>query len=110
MGEDQSQIHQKYLPCEGTRTVMDAYLVHTGLPVTCAFGDCEAKGNVKPHSDYGGWYKSKMFRMHFRKRWFCPEHYQEGRTMDNKFYENYKTPDPEPTPVDVEAELYALLD
>lgn len=84
-----------------------------GLPVACAFGDCEAKGHVKPQSDYGGWYKSKMFRFRPRKRWFCPEHYEQGRAIDNKFYENYRTPDPYPEKAQVEKteeELYKLLD
>lgn len=83
-----------------------------GLPVTCAFGDCGTKGHVKPQSDYGGWYKSKMFRMRPRKRWYCPEHYEEGRAIDNKFYQNYLTPDPY-SESELEAtqdELYKLLD
>lgn len=86
---------------------MEAALYSVGLPVTCRH--CGEKGFVKPHTDHGGWYKSKLFRTK-RIRWYCPEHYQMGRDVDNKFYENYKTPDPEPTPEDATAELYKLLD
>ena len=91
---------------------MDQSLVQVGLPAHCAFGDCDTKGFVKPHTDYGGWYKSKMFRKLFHKRWFCPEHYEEGRTIDNKFYKNYLTPDPYPAE-EIEAtqdKLYKLLE
>lgn len=91
---------------------MDQALIQVGLPVKCAYGDCESKGFVKPHSDYGGWYKSKFFRFRPRKRWYCPDHYEEGRAIDNKFYENYRTPDPYPeqqTENTVD-ELYKLLD
>ncbi len=91
---------------------MEEALLQIGLPVTCAYGDCGQKGFVKPHTDYGGWYKSKMFRMRPRKRWFCPEHYTFGRDKDNHFYENYKTPDPytETDTPDMIEELYALID
>lgn len=93
---------------------MEEALIQVGLPVTCAWGDCGTRGFVKPRfvtPDYGGWYKSKLFRFK-RKRWYCPEHYENGREIDNKFYENYKTPDPYPAEK-VEAtvdELYKLLD
>jgi len=94
---------------------MEAALEAIGLPVKCAYGDCDTKGFVKPrnteNADYGGWYKSKLFRFK-RKRWFCPEHYEQGRAIDNKFYENYRTPDPYPekqTEATTE-ELYKLLD
>lgn len=89
---------------------MDQALIQIGLPIKCAYGDCDIKGFVKPHSDYAGWYKSKMFRKLYHQRWFCPGHYQMGREMDNKFYENYKTPDPEPDVTDTVDELYKLLD
>lgn len=91
---------------------MEQALIQVGLPVKCAFGDCESTGFVKPHTDHDGWYKSKMFRMRPRKRWFCPEHYERGREIDNRFYENYKTPDPYPEQAieDTVDELYKLLD
>lgn len=91
---------------------MDQGLAHVGLPVTCAYGDCEETGFVKPRSDYGGWYKSKFYRLKPRKRWFCPKHYEKGRELDNRFYDNSRTPDPYPEQKidDVEAELYKLLD
>jgi len=96
---------------------MDQALIQVGLPVTCAYGDCGTKGFVKPrnteNTDYAGWYKSKFFRLRLRKRWFCPEHYEEGQRIDNQFYENYKTPDPYPEEAVQAAtvdELYKLLD
>lgn len=91
---------------------MEEALIQVGLPVTCAFGDCGTKGFVKPATDYGGWYKSKFFRLRFKKRWYCPEHYEKGREIDNRFYENYKTPDPYPeeSVEKTEEELYKLLD
>jgi len=90
---------------------MDQALIKVGLPVQCAYGDCMTTGFVKPGADHGGWYKSKLFRFK-RKRWFCPKHYEKGREIDNKFYENYKTPDPYPeketdTTLD---DLYKALD
>lgn len=94
---------------------MEEALVQIGLPVTCAYADCGVKGFVKPATDYGGWYKSKMFRFKIRKRWFCPEHYEKGREIDNKFYENFKTPDPYTdtelkSMEETQDELYKLLD
>lgn len=89
---------------------MEQTLIRIGLPVKCAYGDCKAKGFVKPQSDYGGWYKSKMFRFKMHKRWFCPKHYEKGRELDNRFYENYKTPDPYPEKEATVDELYKLLD
>lgn len=91
---------------------MDHALVEVGLPVKCAWGDCGTKGNVKPATDYGGWYKSKFFRFRIKKRWYCPEHYEKGRELDNRFYDNWKTPDPytEKDTANIEEELYALLD
>ena len=89
---------------------MDQAIIKVGLPVTCR--KCKVKGFVKPHTDYGGWYKSKIFRLQ-RLRWFCPDHYEDGRRIDNHFYENYKTPDPYPEEVAQEKateDLYALLD
>lgn len=94
---------------------MEEAIIQVGLPVTCAYGDCGAKTFVKPSTDYGGWYKSKFFRFRFKKRWYCPEHYDKGREIDNKFYENFKTPDPY-TDKELESmeatqdELYKLLD
>ncbi len=88
---------------------MEEALKQVGLPVKCAFGDCGRRSTVKPKTDYNGWYKSKIFRYVHRKKWWCPDHYQKGREIDNKFYENYKTPDPEPTPENIEAELYKLI-
>ncbi len=83
-----------------------------GFPVKCR--KCGEKGFVKPRTDYGGWYKSKLLRMSV-KRWFCPEHYEIGRKMDNHFYENYLTPDPYDAKElaaieETQDELYKLLD
>lgn len=92
---------------------MDHTLIRIGLPVKCAYGDCGTKDFVKPNTDYGGWYKSKMFRFKPRKRWFCPEHYEFARNKDNHFYENYKTPDPyieEAAQAKTVDELYDLID
>lgn len=88
---------------------MDQALAKIGLPVKCAFGDCRTRGFVKPHN-YAGWYKIKMFRFNIHKRWFCPEHYEDGRRIDNEFYRNYLTPDPYPEEKDPTEELYKLLD
>lgn len=94
---------------------MDQALIQVGLPVRCAFGDCGTTGHVKPafvDPKHGGWYKSKFFRFRPRKMWYCPKHYEKGREIDNRFYENYKTPDPYPeqeTEATVD-ELYKLLD
>lgn len=92
---------------------MEEVLVRVGLPVKCR--KCKKKGFVKPNTDYGGWYKSKFYRLQHLK-WYCPKHYEIGRKVDNQFYENYKTPDPNSEEVPqakVEAtteELYKLLD
>lgn len=92
---------------------MEEALIQVGLPVKCRM--CETRGFVKPKfmdPEHGGWYKSRMFRTK-RLRWYCPEHYENGRAEDNKFYENYKTPDPYPEEVaqaKTTEELYALLD
>lgn len=93
---------------------MENAIRQVGLPVVCVVADCPTTGFVKPH-DYGGWYKCKMLRRTWRKRWFCPEHYQNGRDFDNKFYENYRTPDPyteeeAKVKLSTEDELYKLLD
>jgi len=88
-------------------------IIQVGLAVKCSYGDCETAGRVKPATDYGGWYKLKMFRLrNWKKRWYCPEHYEQGRELDNRFYENWKTPDPytEKDTANIEEELYALLD
>ena len=98
------------------RGLIDNALLRVGLPVRCGFGDCGATGFVKPKCvdpKHAGWYKSKLFRRTSKKRWYCPEHYEEGRAIDNRFYENYKTPDPYPEPKQVEEtvdELYKLID
>lgn len=91
---------------------MEEAIIQVGLPVKCNYGDCGVTGNVKPDKQYGGWYKSKMFRMRWKKQWYCPEHYEQGREIDNRFYENWKTPDPytEKDTDNIEEELYALLD
>lgn len=92
---------------------MEEALIQVGLPVKCR--KCLKEGRVKPafvDPTHGGWYKSKMFRTK-RLRWYCPEHYELGREEDNRFYENYKTPDPYPedaTVAQTEEELYKLLD
>lgn len=94
---------------------MEEAIIQVGLPVKCNFGDCESTTFVKPHTDYNGWYKSKFFRFRWKKRWYCPDHYEKGREIDNNFYENWKTPHPY-TKEELESrekitdELYALLD
>lgn len=88
---------------------MDPALAKVGLPVKCAYGDCTTSGFVKPGSDYGGWYKSRLFRFK-RKRWFCPKHFEEGKAIDDKFYKTYKTPDPELSPESATEALYKLLE
>lgn len=97
---------------QSTRNLVEAALTQVGLPVVCAYADCGQKGYVKPQSDYGGWYKSKMFRFKMHKRWFCPDHYKEGREIDNTFYRNLNTPDPysESELEKTQDELYKLLD
>lgn len=90
--------------------MMDHALIEVGLPVKCR--KCRKEGRVRPNTNYDGWYKSKFFRLK-RYKWFCTEHYELGREIDNRFYENHKTPDPYPeeeTPERIEEELYALLD
>lgn len=95
---------------------MEEALIQVGLPVSCAWGDCEVTGYVKPafiDPKHGGWYKSKLMRRRPRKMWYCPGHYEKGRELDNRFYENYKTPDPYPEQAKVEQtteELYNLID
>lgn len=89
---------------------MEEALIHIGLPVKCR--KCKKRGFVKPNTDYGGWYKSKFYRLQ-RLKWYCPKHYEIGRKVDNQFYENYKTPDPYPKQAKIENtvdELYKLLD
>lgn len=91
---------------------METAIEVVGLPVKCR--KCGEKGFVKPRSDYGGWYKSKLFRLK-RAKWYCPEHYEIGRKVDNHFYDNYLTPHPY-TKTELEVieetqdELYKLLD
>lgn len=94
---------------------MEEALIQVGLPVRCGYADCGVTGHVKPafvDPTHGGWYKSKFFRLRYKKRWFCPEHYEAGREIDNRFYDNWKTPDPynENDTASIEEELYKLLD
>ena len=94
----------------GNGYMLDEVLIQVGLPVKCR--KCRTGGFIKPMSDYGGWYKSKIFRFK-RLKWYCPEHYEIGRHIDNQFYENYKTPDPykeNEVVQDTTDELYKLLD
>lgn len=87
---------------------MEYALLKVGLPVKCR--KCRVKGFVKPH-DYQGWYKSRLLRMKPNK-WFCPEHFEVGKAMDDRFYKEYDTPAPEPIEIvegTTEA-LYALID
>lgn len=96
---------------------MDQALIQVGLPVKCRWGECDATDFIKPRfvdPIHKGWYKSKMYR-YKNKHWYCPEHYEKGREVDNHFYENYKTPDPYPDggtedPEETVDELYKLLD
>lgn len=92
---------------------MEEALLQVGLPVKCAYGDCETTGFVKPlcvDPKRGGWYKSRMFRFRIGKRWFCPKHAKKAKEMEDKFYEKYRTPAPEPKAEDTVEELYKLLD
>lgn len=89
---------------------MEEALRTVGLPVKCR--TCSKKGFVKPHSDYGGWYRSKWGPR--SKRWLCPDHADAGKASDKHFTDRFKTPEggqeqakPEETTVD---ELYKLLD
>lgn len=89
--------------------MMDHAILKVGLPVKCR--KCKKEGRVKPGGDYGGWYKSKIYRSH-KIKWYCPKHYEIGRAVDNRFFDNLNTPDPytakdRPT---IEEELYKLLD
>lgn len=93
---------------------MDEAIRQVGLPVKCSYGDCGTTGYVKPHN-YGGWYKCKMLRKRWKKSWYCPAHYEAGREIDNRFYQNYRTPDPyteeeAKVKLSTEEELYKLLD
>lgn len=82
---------------------MDEVLVKVGLPVKCR--KCRVRGFIKPGSDYGGWFKSKLFtRPHLR--WYCPEHAEIGKAVDARFNTMGITALPDTT----EEELYALLD
>lgn len=85
---------------------MEEYILRVGLPVKCR--KCGAKGDVIPRTDYGGWYKSKMLRK--SNKWFCPEHYQVAKDMDDRFYKLSKTPEVKIVPMDTVDELYKLLD
>jgi hypothetical protein len=87
--------------------VMDEYLIQVGLPVKCR--KCRTEGRVKPATDYSGWYKSRVLRMRLNK-WFCPEHAEIGKNMDDHFYQRYATPAPVDTPETTVDELYKLLD
>lgn len=92
---------------------MDEAIRQVGLPVHCR--KCEVAGFVKPGTDYGGWYKSKKYRT-TNNRWFCPEHYEIGRKVDNDFFQRSPTPDPyseeekQKQIESTEEELYKLLD
>lgn len=85
---------------------MEEALIKIGLPVKCR--KCRKEGRVRPHN-YGGWYKSKLLRMKSDK-WFCPEHAKIGEDMDNRFYERYRTPDPQSKSTESLDELYKILD
>lgn len=82
---------------------METALAKIGLPVKCR--KCREPGLVKPATDYGGWYKSKLFRSP-HLRWYCPEHYEIGKAVDERFKTIGITAEPDTT----EEELYALLD
>lgn len=84
---------------------MDEALIQVGLPVKCIYADCQTRGFVKPGTDYGGWYKARIYRKR-KNKWFCPEHYNNGKEADERFY---KTPQPELKDT-TEEELYKLLE
>lgn len=83
---------------------MDQALTQVGLPVRCAWADCQTKGFVKPATDHGGWMRRTG------RRWYCPDHAKEAKQFYDSIVAKYATPDPEPIPEDTEAELYKLLD
>ena len=85
---------------------MDEVLLKIGFPVNCR--KCRVEGRVRPQTDYGGWYKSTLLRK--SNRWFCPEHHDIGKQMDNGFYARYATPEPVEAPEETVDELYKLLD
>lgn len=62
---------------------MDQALLKVGLPVKCR--KCRKEGRVKP-KNYGGWHKSQILRFKPNK-WFCPEHAEIGKDMDERFYQ-----------------------
>lgn len=78
---------------------MDQALIQVGLPVKCAWGDCDTRGFVKPHN-YGGWIR----RWH--KKWYCPTHAKEAKEIYDSIIERYKTLEPKN---DIE-DLYKLLE
>jgi hypothetical protein len=83
---------------------VDMAIELVGCPVKCR--KCYAKGMVKPGTDYGGWYKSRFYRLQ-KYKWYCPEHRAIGEKVDWQFYESNKTPEPK---LSTEDELYKLLD
>lgn len=48
---------------------MEEVIERVGLPVKCRL--CDARGRVKPRTDYGGWAKRKTV---IRISWYCPTH------------------------------------
>ena len=84
-------------------SIVDEVLVRMGLPVKCR--KCKKQGFVRPISDYGGWFKSKIFRAPYL-RWYCPKHYKIGEAVDARYNTTGITALSDTT----EEELYALLD
>lgn len=84
--------------------MMEQALIKVGLPVKCR--KCGKKGFVKPGTDYGGWFGSRLFKLR-HLRWYCPKHAKIGKAVDDRFFEHCR--DPEPAP-DAIADLYAILD
>ncbi len=87
--------------------MVEEVLQRVGLPVKCS--TCAATGYVKPRTDYGGWYKSRLFRKTLKKKWYCPEHAAAGKHTDDYFYQITATPPPS-VEASTEEELYKLLD
>lgn len=90
---------------------MEQAILAVGLPVTCI--DCGAKGSVKPRSDYGGWYKSRLLRNR-AKKWYCPSHAVKYKKVEDRFlsggYSKNTPIEVETKEKSVEEQLYDLID
>lgn len=83
---------------------MEEAIIQIGLPVKCAWGDCETTGFVKPGSDHGGWLRRSFIK------WYCPDHAKEAKEMYDRIAEKYRTPELVQASDNAEEELYKLLE